>query len=136
MRRGPGCDASLRLQRFVCGVAEDCDMTGCLKWGGTFIRASNFSNPASPRRNRKFGCTARFTIRALRYLDAGFSDIDVLHYGDVDTDAGHTAGEMLAGDQVVAVELVERTLESGNNILLHPAVLDGIAKVLSAHPMH
>jgi hypothetical protein len=77
-----------------------------------------------------------FTIRALRYLDAGFSDIDVLHYGDVDTDAGHTAGEMLAGDQVVAVELVERTLESGNNILLHPAVLDGIAKVLSAHPMH
>ncbi|HEX5406364.1 MAG TPA: hypothetical protein VFX16_29165 [Pseudonocardiaceae bacterium] len=77
-----------------------------------------------------------FTIRALRYLDAAFGDIDVLHYGDVDKDAGHTAGEMLAGDNVVVVELVERTLESGNSILLHPAVLNGIDQILSAHPVH
>lgn len=77
-----------------------------------------------------------FTIRALRYLNAGFSDIDVLHYGNVDKDDGRTAGEMLAGDKVVVVELVERTVESGNSILLHPAVLDGINRILAAHPMH
>jgi alginate O-acetyltransferase complex protein AlgJ len=76
-----------------------------------------------------------FTIRALRYLAASFSDITVLHYGKVDQDAGRSAGEMLVWNKVVAVELVERTLASGNSLMVEPAVVDGILSVLSAHPM-
>jgi len=75
-----------------------------------------------------------FTIRALRYLAASFGDLTVLHYGKVNEDAGRAAGEMLANNDVVAVELVERTIASGNSLLLEPAVVDGIASVLAAQP--
>ncbi|MDQ3403152.1 MAG: hypothetical protein M3548_07120 [Actinomycetota bacterium] len=75
-----------------------------------------------------------FTIRALRYLAASFSDITVLHYGRSGSDDGRTAGRMLADNDVVAVEIVERTLASGNSVLLRPEVVDGIIAELMARP--
>jgi len=77
-----------------------------------------------------------FTIRALRYFNAAFTNITVMHYQDVTKDDGLAAGQVMAGASVVAVELVERTLESGNSLMLRPEVLDGIARVLAAHPVH
>nr|WP_042184141.1 hypothetical protein [Kibdelosporangium sp. MJ126-NF4]CEL16096.1 hypothetical protein [Kibdelosporangium sp. MJ126-NF4]CTQ94022.1 hypothetical protein [Kibdelosporangium sp. MJ126-NF4] len=76
-----------------------------------------------------------FTIKALRYLAASFGDLTVLHYGQVNTDSGRAAGEMLAQNEVVAIEVVERTIASGNNQLLQPGVVDGIVRVLNANPI-
>ncbi|RSM69055.1 hypothetical protein DMH04_46495 [Kibdelosporangium aridum] len=76
-----------------------------------------------------------FTIRALRYLAASFGDLTVLHYGKTPDDNGRAAGEMLAQNEVVAVEVVERTIASGNNQLLQPAVVDGIVRVLQDNPI-
>ncbi|HET9144326.1 MAG TPA: hypothetical protein VFO68_33535, partial [Actinophytocola sp.] len=75
-----------------------------------------------------------FTIRALRYLAAAFSDLTVLHYKNSEQDRGREAGEMLASKDVVAVELVERTVVSGNSVMLKPDVVDGIVSVLSQRP--
>ncbi|MGQ0839911.1 alginate O-acetyltransferase AlgX-related protein [Actinokineospora sp.] len=76
-----------------------------------------------------------FSIRALRYLAASFRDLTVLHYGKVDRDGGRAAGRMLAENDVVMVEIVERTLASGNTILLKPEVVAGIVGELSARPV-
>lgn len=105
--------------------------------------SANFSEPK--RLNTAFGTgTVRakvgllgdsFTIRSLRYLAAAFQDITVLHYGKVGQDNGRAAAEMLADNEVVAVELVERTLHSGNNLLLQPNVVDGIVKALKERPL-
>ncbi|MCT2581860.1 alginate O-acetyltransferase AlgX-related protein [Actinophytocola gossypii] len=76
-----------------------------------------------------------FTLRALRYLAAVFGDLTALHYGEVGRDAGRSAGRMLAEHEVVAVQIVERTLASGNSVLLDPEVVDGITAELAARPL-
>jgi alginate O-acetyltransferase complex protein AlgJ len=76
-----------------------------------------------------------FTIRALRYLGASFRDITVLHYGQVPQDRGRAAAEMLIDKKVVVFEIVERMLSLGDNILLDPAVIDEILRVLAEHPV-
>ncbi|HCT76989.1 MAG TPA: hypothetical protein DGT23_10440 [Micromonosporaceae bacterium] len=76
-----------------------------------------------------------FTIRALRYLAASFSDISVLHYGQVQKDGGKAAGEYLASNSVVVIEVAERILAAGNCAILDPRVVDGILEVLSRHPV-
>jgi hypothetical protein len=76
-----------------------------------------------------------FSIRALRYLAAAFSDLTILHYGDSDRDAGKAAGEMLAAHDIVMVELVERTVAAGNSTMLIPAVVDGIVAELTKYPV-
>jgi hypothetical protein len=76
-----------------------------------------------------------FSIRAVRYLNAAFQDLTLLHYGKVTQDGGRQAGEMLAEHEVVAVEIVERTLQSGNSVLLEPAVVEGITRALAARPL-
>lgn len=75
-----------------------------------------------------------FSIRALRYLAGAFQDLTVLHYGKTAEDSGRLAGRMLADQDVVAIEVVERTLASGNNMLLRPEVVDGIVAELAAQP--
>jgi len=77
-----------------------------------------------------------FTLRALRYLAAVFGDLTALHYGQVREDAGRSAGRMLAEHEVVAIQIVERTLASGNSVLLDPAVVDGITAELAAKPLN
>lgn len=76
-----------------------------------------------------------FTLRALRYLAASFSDLTVLHYGQVEQDSGRAAGQMLAEHEIVAIEVVERTLASGNSVLLDQPVVDGIIAELAAKPL-
>lgn len=76
-----------------------------------------------------------FTLRALRYLAASFGNLTALHYGTVDQDLGRSAGKMLADNEVVAVQIVERTLASGNSLLLNPAVVDGIVAQLADRPL-
>ncbi|WP_436493059.1 alginate O-acetyltransferase AlgX-related protein [Actinokineospora sp. HUAS TT18] len=75
-----------------------------------------------------------FTIRAMRYLAATFSDLTLLHYGRVADDAGRAAGRMLADHEIVVMEIVERTLASGNSVLLDPEVVAGITRELAARP--
>jgi hypothetical protein len=77
-----------------------------------------------------------FTIRAFRYLAATFSNLTALHYGNVREDSGHAAGRMLADNEIVVMEIVERTLGSGNSALLEPAVVDGIVSELLARPLN
>ncbi|HEU5473188.1 MAG TPA: hypothetical protein VFV67_21295 [Actinophytocola sp.] len=102
-----------------------------------FTRPTQLTSATGPGKvTEKVGLLAdSFTIRAMRYLAASFSDITVLHYGGVSKDYGWSAGEMLAWNKVVAVEVVERTLASGNSLLLEPNVVDGMLSVLSQHPM-
>lgn len=102
-----------------------------------FVKPLPLAAPAVPGTvDRKVGLLGdSFSIRALRYLGGTFQNLTVLHYGKVNEDAGKQAGEMLADHEVVAVEIVERTLQSGNCALLDPAVVDGITKALAARPL-
>lgn len=76
-----------------------------------------------------------FTYRALRYLAAAFQDITVFTHNSIPRDDGRTAGDILADKEVVAVEVAERTLVSGNFGLLKPQVVDNIVGTLSARPL-
>jgi alginate O-acetyltransferase complex protein AlgJ len=76
-----------------------------------------------------------FSIRALRYLSATFSQLTVMHYGDSSKDSGRAAGEMLANNRYVVFEIVERTLGSGNSVLLRQEVIDGIVDELKSKPV-
>jgi hypothetical protein len=76
-----------------------------------------------------------FTNRSLRYLAAGFGDLTVLHYPKSARDDGKASGEMLAENEVVIVELVERTVAAGNSTMLAPSVVDGIISELARRPL-
>jgi hypothetical protein len=75
-----------------------------------------------------------FTQFASRYLAATFTNITVVH---LDTAAAvpRSAGELLAGGEVVVLEVAERNLLSGASpILLHP-VISEIGSQLARHPV-
>ncbi|GAA3460455.1 hypothetical protein ACFFSW_19930 [Saccharothrix longispora] len=95
------------------------------------------ASPATPGTvDRSVGMLGdSFSIRAVPYLNAAFQDLTLLHYGKVDQDGGRQAGRVLADHEVVAVEIVERTLQSGNCILLQPEVVRGITAELAARPL-
>ncbi|MGH3516424.1 MAG: alginate O-acetyltransferase AlgX-related protein [Haloechinothrix sp.] len=76
-----------------------------------------------------------FTIRALRYLAASFSDMTVLHTGTVLDDKGIAAAEMLADREVVAIEAAERSLLPKYSAITSPEVVDTIIKKLAEHPI-
>lgn len=76
-----------------------------------------------------------FTIRALPYLGAAFSDITITHAGRFDKKPAEAVAESLVTQEVIAVELVERTVAAGNNVLLKPAVVDTITSELARYPL-
>lgn len=86
--------------------------------------------------DRKVGLLAdSFTIRALRYLSAAFSDMTVLHYGSVLEDNGAFAANMLAEHEVVAFEAAERILVPQGSELLSPQVVDTVIMKLLERPL-
>lgn len=94
------------------------------------------SAPMTGKVSRKVGLLAdSFTIRALRYLPAAFSDLTVLHYGSVLNDNGLGAGEMLAANEVVALEAAERILVPQGSEVISPEVVDTIIMKLLERPL-
>ncbi|MCA1704930.1 MAG: hypothetical protein LC808_17360, partial [Actinobacteria bacterium] len=75
-----------------------------------------------------------FTQFASRYLAAAFTDITVVH-PDTAAAVPRSAGELLAGGDVVVLEIAERNLLSGTSpILLHPVITE-IGSALARHPV-
>ncbi|MDQ4021680.1 MAG: hypothetical protein M3257_08680 [Actinomycetota bacterium] len=75
-----------------------------------------------------------FTQFASRYLAATFTDITVVH-PDTAAAAPRPVGELLAGGDVVVLEVAERNLLSGTSpILLHPVITE-IGSQLARHPV-
>lgn len=75
-----------------------------------------------------------FTLFATPYLAGGFQDIDIVHSDTVGTDP-HLVGRMLAAQNVVVVEVVERGLVSGINPLLDQNNISAIAEELAKRPI-
>jgi alginate O-acetyltransferase complex protein AlgJ len=78
--------------------------------------------------------TDSFSLPASRYLAATFSDLTAVFYETAGTDL-NTVAEVLAGGEVVVLEVVERNLASGTPAVLDDAVIDRIAEVLRARPV-
>jgi hypothetical protein len=78
--------------------------------------------------------TDSFSATASRYLAAGFTDVTLLNYSTLGTDPA-SAAEMLAGQQVVTMEVVERNLAAGSPGFLNPTIIEQFRKVLADHPM-
>lgn len=76
-----------------------------------------------------------FTIRATRYLSSVFGNITIMHHDSVEKDQGVAAGKMLADNSIVVIEVAERTLVSGQFVLLDPNVQNTIIAQLAAHPI-
>lgn len=94
------------------------------------------SEPMTGKVTRKVALMAdSFTIRALPYLAASFSDLTVLHYGSVRPDNGAKAGAMLADHEVVAFEVVERILMPEYNELITQEVVGTIIRKLAERPL-
>ncbi|HEX2289737.1 MAG TPA: hypothetical protein VHH53_05980 [Pseudonocardiaceae bacterium] len=75
-----------------------------------------------------------FTQFASRYLAATFTNITVVH-PDTAAAAPWSAGELLAGGDVVVLEVAERNLLSGKSpILLHPVITE-IGSQLASRPV-
>ncbi|MDQ4093361.1 MAG: hypothetical protein M3143_08155 [Actinomycetota bacterium] len=75
-----------------------------------------------------------FTQFASRYLAAAFTDITVIH-PDTTAAVPRSAGELLAGGDVVVLEIAERNLLSGTSpILLHPVITE-IGSQLARRPV-
>ncbi|HVE96115.1 MAG TPA: hypothetical protein VNA67_03920 [Pseudonocardiaceae bacterium] len=75
-----------------------------------------------------------FTQFASRYLAAVFTDITVVH-PDTAGAGARSAGELLAGGDVVVLEIAERNLLSGTSpILLHPVITE-IGSELARRPV-
>jgi hypothetical protein len=77
-----------------------------------------------------------FSIRASRYLASVFGHLTLLGVPQVDTDHGVAAGQMLANNSVVVVEVAERNLVGGQYALLDPPVENTILTILAGHPIH
>lgn len=76
-----------------------------------------------------------FTIRASPYLASVFGDMTVLGSAQVASDNGVAAGKMLVNNRVVAVEVAERTLITGQYTLLDSAAGSTIMTDLAEHPL-
>ncbi|MGI5996054.1 MAG: hypothetical protein ACOX8C_14085, partial [Saccharomonospora viridis] len=72
-----------------------------------------------------------FTIRALPYLSAAFANMTVLHHDSVSEDHGATAANMLAGKDVVVLEIAERSLARGGPAVLSEPALSTVLDALS-----
>jgi hypothetical protein len=78
--------------------------------------------------------TDSFSLPASRYLAAAFSDLTAVFYATAGKDLD-TVTEVMAGGQVVVLEVVERNLAGGLLPLLDDAVIAHIAQALSARPV-
>lgn len=76
-----------------------------------------------------------FTYRALPYLAATFGNMTAQHHSALLNNTGKAVGDLFAANNVVAVEVAERTLASGNFGMLAPQVIDNILAELAAHPI-
>lgn len=84
---------------------------------------------------RKVGMFAdSFTIPAIPYLGATFTDVTVEHH-DAVVQAPEKAAESMIDRDTIVLEIVERNLSSGNSGLLDPGVIAKIGQVLTTHPV-
>ncbi|MGH3786700.1 MAG: alginate O-acetyltransferase AlgX-related protein [Pseudonocardiaceae bacterium] len=74
-----------------------------------------------------------FTQFASRYLAAVFTDITVVHPETI-ADAPRSAGELLAGGKVVAVQVAERNLLGGTSPILLDPVITELAHAFARQP--
>lgn len=74
-----------------------------------------------------------FTQFASRYLAAAFTDITIVH-PETAAAIPRVTGELLAGGQVVIVEIAERNLLSGTSPILHPAFITALTTHLATQP--
>jgi alginate O-acetyltransferase complex protein AlgJ len=74
-----------------------------------------------------------FTQPALPFFAAAFGNVTVVHVDTAQQDP-RLAGQLLAEQDVVVLEAVERTLAGGTNPILSPAVIDRIGAELAARP--
>ena len=75
-----------------------------------------------------------FTLYATPYLAGGFQDITIVHSDTVGTDP-HLVGRTMADQNVVVLELVERSLVAGINPLVDPGNVDIIGQELAKRPI-
>lgn len=75
-----------------------------------------------------------FTIRALRYLNATFSDITIIHATRLEKSAT-AVSNMVADSDAVVFEVVERSLAGGNHPLLNPQVVETLIAELARRPV-
>lgn len=76
-----------------------------------------------------------FTIRALRYLGAAFADISIVHAGKAESEGPHVIAGLFARQEVVVIEFAERTLASGDHVLLSQETIEAITSELARHPI-
>ncbi|TWP52794.1 hypothetical protein FKR81_06600 [Lentzea tibetensis] len=76
-----------------------------------------------------------FTIRTLRYLSGTFGDITIGHHGEAFKDGGKVAGQVMAENTTVVVEVAERTLMSGKFTLTQPDIQRTVVDQLKARPI-
>ncbi|MDQ3886437.1 MAG: hypothetical protein M3308_05365 [Actinomycetota bacterium] len=75
-----------------------------------------------------------FIQSSARYLAAGFADIHVVGYAAASKP--QRIADLMADQEVIVLEVVERNLAAGTVPLLDPAVLDVIIRELAARPLH
>ncbi|MQA11381.1 MAG: hypothetical protein GEU98_23090 [Pseudonocardiaceae bacterium] len=70
-----------------------------------------------------------FTKVASRYLPAAFTDLTMLHYNSI-TDDARVAAKSLADSEIVVVQIVERSLASGNAPILDQGFINEASAAL------
>lgn len=78
--------------------------------------------------------TDSFSLPASRYLAAAFGDLTAVFYATAESDLQQVT-EVVAGSEVVVLEVVERNLASGMPSLLDDDSIDRIAEELKARPV-
>lgn len=76
-----------------------------------------------------------FTQFASRYLTAVFTDITVVH-PETAAATPRPSGDLLAGGDVIVLEIAERNLLSGTSPILLQPVITQIGAELALHPLH
>jgi alginate O-acetyltransferase complex protein AlgJ len=75
-----------------------------------------------------------YSLSALPYIAAGFTNISVIHSDTVGADP-RSIGTLFADKKVVVVEAVERSLIGGTHPLFDRGVIDALADELARHPL-
>lgn len=75
-----------------------------------------------------------FVQSSARYLAAGFAEVHVASYGTAP--GPQRIADLMADQEVIVLEVVERNLAAGTVPLLDPAALDVIVRELATHPLH
>ena len=74
-----------------------------------------------------------YTLPATRYLSATFTDLDLVFFSTLNSNANAVL-DMLVDQDVIVVEAVERNLTSGIASVTDPGIVDLIGRKLAANP--